>query len=256
VPQRIRALARAAAQASAIAATALALACSHSSTATAPTGTPGGSTSASSATVTVSPATLTFAAPSSPPQAVTLANGSTAIVNLTSITTTGNFTQTNNCPAALPVGGACTITVSFTALSATAPANSSGTVVITDDAPGSPQNVALTGPIVTSATGRLSPPSLDFGEQAVGTTSAPRVVTLTNLLNGVSTVPLGIISVQTNGDFAVAQNSCPASLPAGSSCTLAVAFTPSAAGSRTGTLSIFNNAPGGLLVLPLTGTGR
>src|SRR3989442_3932981 len=46
------------------------------------------------------------------------------------------------------------------------------TVTITDDAPGSPQSVSLTGTGVTPPTATLSATSSVFGNQRVGTTSA------------------------------------------------------------------------------------
>ena len=124
-----------------------------------------------------------------------------------------------------------------------------GTLTITDNAAGSPQMVSLTGtgtaPAVT-----LSASSLSVGNQAVGTTSAMHTMTLTNSGNAALTVT----SVTASGDFAET-NTCGGSLAAGASCTISVTFTPTAPGTKAGTITITDNAPGSLHVVTLTGTG-
>ena len=83
----------------------------------------------------------------------------------------------------------------------------------------------------------LSPASINFGEVSVGTISAPQVVTLANNFTGDS---IGVSVTGPGGDFSIT-NGCPASLPAGSSCSIDVTFTPLALGTRTGTLSVVVN---------------
>ena len=94
----------------------------------------------------------------------------------------------------------------------------------------------------------LTPTSLTFGNQALGTTSSAQVVTLTN--NQSST--LTSISISTSGDFAQTSN-CGTSLAANSSCTINVTFTPTQTGTRTGTLTVNDSA--GTQTSSLTGTG-
>src|SRR5581483_7101029 len=96
----------------------------------------------------------------------------------------------------------------------------------------------------------LSPSSLNFGNQTVGTTSAAQAVTLTNS----QSVSLSITSVTTSGDYAQT-NTCGTSLPANSSCTINVTFTPTTTGTRTGTLTVNDNGPGNPHTSSLTGTG-
>src|SRR5207253_2740457 len=85
----------------------------------------------------------------------------------------------------------------------------------------------------------LSPASLTFAAQLVGTTSAAQTVTLTNT----GTAALSISGIATSGNYAQTNN-CGTSLGVGSSCTINVTFTPTVAGSRTGTLSVTDNAAG------------
>ena len=99
----------------------------------------------------------------------------------------------------------------------------------------------------------VSPASLDFGDQPVGTTSAPKRVTLTNTGN----LDVTISNITASGDFA-RSNSCPISpstLAKGASCTIDVTFTPTATGNRTGALTITSNASGSPHVASLSGNG-
>ena len=94
----------------------------------------------------LSSSSLTFAAlmvgsPSSS-QAVTLNNTGGEAMSVTSIVASGDFAQTNNCGSSVAAGGSCTINVTFTP---TQGGNRSGAITITDNAPGSPHAVALTG---------------------------------------------------------------------------------------------------------------
>lgn len=100
----------------------------------------------------------------------------------------------------------------------------------------------------------LTPGKLTFPSQPVGTTSQPQPVTLKNQSpnGGV----LNIASITTSGDFGQTNN-CPASLNPGQKCTIEVTFTPTAQGTRTGTLSVTDNSPNGLPQrVSLTGTGQ
>jgi hypothetical protein len=100
----------------------------------------------------------------------------------------------------------------------------------------------------------ITPTSLTFGSQAVGTTSAPQSVTVTNtgdanlFINGVSISQTGL-------DFNTDEACAGLQLTPGTSCTMSVVFNPSATGTRTGTLNITDNAAGSPQTVPLTGTG-
>jgi hypothetical protein len=96
----------------------------------------------------------------------------------------------------------------------------------------------------------LSRTTLTFGNQKVGTTSSPRVVTITDTQG----VPVNISSVATNGDF-VQTNTCGSSVLAGGKCTISVTFTPTTTGKRSGTLTIADDASGSPQVVTLSGTG-
>src|SRR5262249_25305810 len=183
--------------------------------------------------VKLAPTSLTFGdtgvGSSSVSQDVTLTNVGRATLNIASIATTGDFSQVNTCGTSVVAGGSCTISVTFTP---TTTGTRTGSVTVTDDARNSPQSVSLSGngvpppppPLVV-----LSTNSLNFGNQQVGTTSAPQNVTLTN--NGSAT--LTITTIVASGDFAETDN-CFGSVGPGASCNIAVTFTPTAAGPRSG----------------------
>jgi hypothetical protein len=109
------------------------------------------------------------------------------------------------------------------------------------------------GPIASLSMGLA-----DFGDQLVGTTSAPQAITLTNKGNA----SLNLTASTTSGDFAVAASATTCStsttVEVGASCTIGVIFTPTALGTRTGSLSITddsNGTTGSTQTVSLSGTG-
>jgi len=177
-------------------------------------------------------------------QSVVLMNTGTGPVQVASVAATPPFSQTNNCGAAIAPGAACTILVSFTP---TASGSATGSLSITDDA--GAQAVSLTGSGTTVAPAvTVSPASLLYPPQLITTKSAHQVVTNAN--TGKTSVSNKGVAV--TGDF-TETTTCKASLAAGKSCTVTVTFSPTAVGTRTGTLTI--NLSTGAQTVPLTGTG-
>jgi hypothetical protein len=103
---------------------------------------------------------------------------------------------------------------------------------------------------VTTPVAALNPTSVPFAEQAVGTSSSPQAVQLTN--NGPG--DLTINGITASGDFSETDN-CVSPLTAGTSCTINVTFSPTAAGTRSGVLTVTDNSGNGPHIAPLTGTG-
>ncbi len=186
----------------------------------------------------------------SAPQNVSLKNTGSAALTISSIAITGTnsnqYTQTNTCPASLTGGSSCTISVTF---SPTTGGTMTANLSITDNAAGSPQLVSLLGTGVTSGV-TLTPGSLTFASQTIGTTSAAQPVTLTNM----GTTALTITSITASANFGQTNN-CGSSVAAGAACTINVTFTPTATGTVTGTLSISDNVAGSPQTVSLTGTG-
>src|SRR5207248_125423 len=103
----------------------------------------------------------------------------------------------------------------------------------------------------------LSPTSLTFPSQTVGTTSAAQAVNLSNSGSAALTITSIAITGTNSGDFAQ-NNNCPLSpstLAAGAKCTINATFTPSATGTRSATLTVSDNATGSPQTVALSGTG-
>ena len=116
-------------------------------------------------------------------------------------------------------------------------------------------------PIGTTSAGSVktqpvtfSPSSLNFGNVGVGTTSTTTTpITLHNNQN----TPLTGISLSFSGDFNLYSNTttCGTSVPAGGQCQIAISFTPTQLGPRSGTLTITDSASTSPQTVNLTGTG-
>src|SRR5260370_21942134 len=177
-----------------------------------------------------------------------MSSGSMPLFLGISVTVTGDFLQSNNCPSRVAPGANCTVNVSF---KPTAVGARTGVLLLTDNASASPQNVLLPGtgqgfPIVS-----LSTTSLAFGVHVLGTTSTSRNVVLSNT----GTTTLVISKIVASGDFTIPTNTCGSSLAPKTSCTISVAITPTAVGTRIGTLTINDNASGSPHSVSLSGTG-
>jgi len=204
--------------------------------------------------VTLSPTSLTFptqlVGTASTPQNVTLTNTGAAVLTITSIATTGDFSQTNNCGTSVAVNASCTISVTFTPTTIN---TRTGTVVVTDNAPASPQTVALTG-IGTYVS--WTPASLSFGTVTVGQSSAPQTITFTNNATTALTIKSVTVTGADNKDYSQTDN-CGTSLPRESSCSIIVTFTPTATGLRTANITVSDFLGGNQSQnIPLSGTGQ
>ena len=209
-----------------------------------------GAGSSGTPNVNLTPSSLNFAGQSvgttSPPQTITLANKGNGPLTIANIFAAGDFAQTNTCGGSLSAGHNCIFSVTFTP---TATGPRTGSITLNDDANNSPQIIALNGtgvaPLVT-----LSPSSLTFARQNVGSTSPPQGLTL----NNTGTAPLLINSIVARGDF-TQSNNCGSSLAAGGSCTLSVTFTPADTGPRNGVISFTDNAGNSPQRVALKGAG-
>ena len=204
--------------------------------------------------VTLSPTSLTFptqlVGTASTPQNVTLTNTGAAVLTITSIATTGDFSQTNNCGTSVAVNASCTISVTFTPTTIN---TRTGTVVVTDNAPASPQTVALTG-IGTYVS--WTPASLSFGTVTVGQSSAPQTITFTNNATTALTIKSVTVTGADNKDYSQTDN-CGTNLPRESSCSIIVTFTPTATGLRTANITVSDFLGGNQSQnIPLSGTGQ
>jgi Beta-propeller repeat/Abnormal spindle-like microcephaly-assoc'd, ASPM-SPD-2-Hydin len=204
----------------------------------------------SAPTVSLTPATLQYSTEAvgsvSQAQQVQLRNMSSLSLSISSIQASTGFAETDNCGSSLAPASNCTLSVTFNPAAA---GSFTGSIQISDNATTSSQSISLIGSAI-GATVALSPSTLTFPSTQLQVSSSGQPVTLAN--NGNASLSIG--SIQISGDYAQTNN-CPASLSAGSNCTINVTFTPSASGSRTGMLSISDSASGSPQSVALSGTG-
>jgi hypothetical protein len=159
------------------------------------------------------------------------------------------WTQTNNCGSVLNAYQSCEFEITF------APdtyGGQAGTVLIFTNSTTPKRAIALRG---TGYAITYSPTSLNFGNVVVGQPS-----TLPVTFNNADSVAMQILSVVfigQNPKHAITFSStCPNnSFPANGSCAINVTFTPPAAGTLTGTMSVGDADPTGPQLVAITGTG-
>jgi phospholipase C len=174
---------------------------------------------------------------------LTLTNRGQSVLAINSITTNRDYRETDNCPSNVAPGASCVISITF---QPTQDGPRPGVLTITDSDPASPQTVSFQGEGTWIT---MSPGSLDFPPQPVGTSSQPQTIEITS-----AGTPLLIGNVRTSGDFSQANN-CPASLPSRGKCQIQVTFRPTQIGVRNGTITVNNNDANSPQSARLTGTG-
>jgi hypothetical protein len=191
-------------------------------------------------------------------QKVTLTNMGASPLNISGITITGgerrDFSRTSTCGSQLAARASCAVHVFFTPSFDYGPIEAY--LAISDDAAGSPQSVLLDG---TGTVLQVVPPNeLDFGSIAVGQTSGPLTVTLTN--RGNRFFPFGRIEIEGQDlhDFLISGKTCKGGLePFGGSCKVHIEFKPTTTGTREAELEIFGvgyEVPPSVVILRGTGT--
>jgi hypothetical protein len=175
------------------------------------------------------------------------ANGFAGSVTLSASNLPGGVTAAFN-PNPTTASSALTLTVG-----STTPPNTYA--VIVSGTSGSITNQTSVGLTVTQAPGQpivsLSTTTLAWGNEVVGGTAAAKNITLSNTGTGA----LNIASIAPSGDFAVSSTTCGSTLAAGKYCGIKVTFTPTQIGSRTGAITINDNASNSPQSVSLSGTG-
>lgn len=121
-----------------------------------------------------------------------------------------------------------------------------------------PETVQLTGSAVAPANLVISAASVNFGVQAIGTTSAPQTITFTN--TGGASLNFGQPpAVYGSTAFVGPSQTCLVGLAPGASCTVTALFAPVASGTFFnfigGSWGGAANDGGGNINIPLTGSG-
>jgi hypothetical protein len=207
------------------------------------------------ATFALSESALTFAnttvGNSSAAQNVTLTNTGNQTLQVAGTFAPQDFAASTTC-ATLLAGQTCSITVMFTPTTATTTAVRTGTLEINSNGAVSLEAVTLLG-VSSAAPLVLNPTALNFGTINVRA-SSPLSFTVTNT----TAAPVTFEGVSATGDYSVARGTCPANgatLAAGATCQVVVTFAPTAAGTRTGVVSVATDATQLPLTVSLTGVG-
>ena len=212
-------------------------------------------TSPAQPALTLSTTALTFAAQQvstqSPTQTITLTSSGTSSVTISSIATTGDFSETDTCTnQALAINATCTITVTFTP---SATGTRSGLLTIFANIPTGQTTAALTGTGTAGATIVFTPTALTFAATTVNQSAASQIITVANTGGTTATLQTPTITGAAATDFVITANTCTSTLALSTACSIQIAFTPSAAGTRNATLSLTDSA--GTQTATLTGTG-
>src|SRR5919199_624650 len=169
--------------------------------------------------------------------------GNGATPNASVVVNPGTVTGTSDATGAFKIqsspysSSTCKVTVSDSVSSATA--------TLSGCTPSQPASA----PAVT-----LSPTSLTFGPQDIGTRSASQFVTVSN--TGTASLFINSAAVPNTLDFTVTGDGCSGlTLAVGASCSVSIVFSPTLAGTRTAALTVTDNAPDSPQTAPLTGTG-
>jgi 6-phosphogluconolactonase (cycloisomerase 2 family) len=224
--------------------------------------------------VTLNPTSFAFATASqgstSTPVSVTITNTGTAALHVTSVgmdPTSVNpsdfLLQSNNCIGILAVQGTCVIWATFSPEGSGA---RTANLIVKDDAPDSPQLIAMTGtgsgtPIPRAAVS-FSPTSMVFPTIAQGSSSAAQTLTITST----GSAALHITSITMNGanpgDFTLTNNCAAVAYAPNTGCSVSVTFTPSlnasgqpkTLGPRGANLVFTDDAPNSPQNISISGT--
>jgi hypothetical protein len=206
----------------------------------------------SGATSVLSATSLTFpgepVATPSPSQALTLTNSGSATLSIVTIAISGTaFSETDTCDSAVAAGASCVINVTFDPISF---GTAKGAMVITSNAPNSPQTVALEGTGIGPAVS-LSSTAVNFPSQLVTTTSPEQTV----VLSSSGDEALSVANIALTGPFNEVDTCLSSIVNPGTTCLIKIYFTPIAGGPATGTITITDNAFPALQTIALSGKG-
>jgi hypothetical protein len=191
-----------------------------------------------------------------------VAGGGTSLgtVVLSSAAPTGGMSATlsSSSPAAASVPASVIIpagstSATFTVQTSPVVANTAVSISATVGGVTKSASMTVTAPPPAIRSLNVTPTTLTYADQAVGTTSVTKTVVVSN--NG--NTPVLISGISTSGDFAQTNN-CPVApmdLAILQACTIVVSFTPTTTGVRTGTVSITSDATNGPHSVALSGNG-
>jgi hypothetical protein len=179
-----------------------------------------------------------------------LRSDGTSPISFNGLTLTGNdgsYSATTTCPALIPSGDGCTVTVTFAPVS---PGQKTATLTVkTSAAAGNDLIVALAGAATSSSTFSLSTGAVSFGAVPLN-----QVQSLNASILNTGTTALTTPAIAIAGAFFSTSSNCPSTLATGASCLATVTFAPTSIANAAGTLSV-SFAETGTQTATVTGTG-
>jgi hypothetical protein len=178
-----------------------------------------------------------------------LTNTGNTAVRISQVTTVGTGFKTSglSLPATVAAGQSVILDITFTPATT---GNFSGSIAVLSNATNSPARITLSG---TGGLARISvvPSSVSFGSVPVGVTN-----TQTLTLSNPGSASLAVTQVTAQGaGFSLSGLVLPLSIAPGRSSSFNVRFTPAAAGTASGSLSIVSSPPNPPVTVALGGTG-
>jgi hypothetical protein len=187
---------------------------------------------------------------SSMPQTVTLTSNGGEALSVNSISLSGvdsaQFMETDTCqtPSVLQPTKFCSISITFTP-AASATGSQQATLSISDNAPGSPQSVTLSGagvaPPPAAPAVTVTPDPVSFPTTVQGMTRSAIPVSVTNSGNATLHISSVVLSGNNTGDFSMT-NLCSGPYAANTGCMITLTFTPLVAGQRSAIVTIADDS--------------
>ncbi len=183
-------------------------------------------------------------------------NTGNATMNITSIQITGDYTIVGAPPTSVAIGGNVTVPVRFTP---TAGGTRTGTFTITSNADIPVCTINLTGvgvvplPISNVTVNAVAQPNNSI--TTYSSTTIGGSTTTNFVISNTGNATMNISNILTTGDYTIV-GAAPTSITIGGNVTVPVRFTPTVAGTRTGTIVITSNADIPVYTINLSGVGE
>lgn len=167
-------------------------------------------------------------------------SGGPGILHILGITVNSSDLDTeDDCELQLPAGDTCVVTVT---LDLDVFGDFEREVRVFSDTPGSPIVIPVSLNLITGAQLQASPAMIEFEDTPVNTPSPIETLVITNI--GSQPLDFFEIEISFSGqpEFAIVGDDCGQPVPAQSTCSVDLQFTPSAVGIQTSLLRIRSNS--------------
>jgi hypothetical protein len=207
--------------------------------------------------ITLSAPSLTFpntqVSTQSTPQTITVTSSGNAPVLFGTLALTGDFSVVSDTCSkqTLAVNATCAIQVAF---NPTTTGPRSGQLTVYANIPTGQAIVPLSGTGTTAPSILFTPTALTFAATIVNQSTAAQIINIANTGGTTATLQTPTVTGANAADFAITANNCSSTLAPQTACAVSITFKPTAAGTRSATLSLTDSV--GTQTASLTGTGN